>query len=62
MTDPNSETILAAQTLGQKSYQAGVSGKDNPYRMSTDESLCIAWIRGFNMARTWRAREIELAH
>lgn len=61
MTDPNSETILAAQTLGQQSYQAGVSGRDNPYRMPTDEALCTAWIRGFNMARTERAREIERA-
>lgn len=62
MTDQLSdEVILATQTLGQKSYQAGISGRDNPYRMSIDEALCLAWIRGFNMARTWRAREIELS-
>ena len=62
MTDQLSDrVILAAQQLGAKSYQAGVSGRDNPYKMSTDEALCTAWIRGFNMARTWRRREIELA-
>jgi len=62
VTDQLSDSvILAAQQLGAKSYQAGVSGRDNPYRMGTDPDLCTAWIRGFNMARTWRAREIELA-
>jgi hypothetical protein len=45
--------------MGRRAYQLGVSGRDNPYRMSTGEALCIAWIRGFNMARTERAREIE---
>lgn len=62
MTGPISDdVILAAQQLGAKSYQAEVSGRDNPYRMKTDPDLCLAWIRGFNMARTWRAREIALA-
>jgi ribosome modulation factor len=61
VTDPNSDIILATQMLGAKSYQAGVSGRDNPYQMSANEDLCIAWIRGFNMARTERAREIERA-
>jgi len=61
VTVPNSKTILATQDLGQQAYQAGASGRDNPYRMSTDKALCIAWIRGFNMARTERAREIERA-
>jgi hypothetical protein len=59
VTVPNSETILATQDLGQRAYQLGASCRDNPYRISTDEALCIAWIRGFNMARTERAREIE---
>lgn len=59
MTVPSSEQIAAAQALGVKAYEAGVSRRLNPYRMSTDEALCTAWIRGFNMARTDRAREIE---
>jgi hypothetical protein len=29
--------------------------------MAADPELCTAWIRGFNMARTERARELELA-
>jgi hypothetical protein len=61
VTDPHSNEIIGAQTLGQQAYSAGMSGRDNPYRMSTDELLCIAWIRGFNAARTERAREIEAA-
>ena len=60
MTVPNSYAILALQELGAASYRAGASGMDNPYRMNTDPELCTAWIRGFNMARTDRAREIEL--
>lgn len=62
MTDQLSEAvILAAQQLGAKSYQAGVSRRDNPYHLATDPALCTAWIRGYAMARTWRAREIALA-
>ncbi|MDQ0854788.1 hypothetical protein QFZ79_002899 [Arthrobacter sp. V4I6] len=59
MTVPRSEQILATQALGRDAYQIGRSGRDNPYRMREDEALCTAWIRGFNMARTERAREIE---
>ena len=59
MTVPSSDQILATQALGRDAYQVGRSGRDNPYRISTDEALCMAWIRGFNMARTERAREIE---
>lgn len=55
MTDPTSDMIIEAQELGHKAYREGVSGRGNPYRMSTDETLCTAWIRGFNMARTDRA-------
>lgn len=58
---PSDDVILATQQLGAKSYQAGVSRRDNPYHLATDEALCMAWIRGYNMARTWRAREIALA-
>lgn len=61
MTDPHSNQIIGAQTLGQQAYMAGVSGRDNPYRMADAELLCVAWIRGFNAARTDRAREIEAA-
>lgn len=63
MTVPSSEisdsAILTAQQAGIDAYQRGTSGRDNPYRMSTNEPLCMAWIRGFNAARTERAREIE---
>jgi hypothetical protein len=58
VTVPNSD-ILAAQQAGIDAYQSGTSGRENPYRMSTDGPLCIAWIRGYNAARTERAREIE---
>ena len=58
MTVPSSE-ILQAQQQGIDAYQSGVSGRENPYRMSTNGPLCIAWIRGFNAARRERAREIE---
>ena len=61
MTVPNSDRILATQAEGADAYRAGKSGRDNPYRMSTAEARCIAWIRGYNMARTERAREIERA-
>jgi hypothetical protein len=59
--DPHSKQIIATQELGATAYRSGASGRDNPYRMHTDELLCVAWIRGFNMARTDRAREIEVA-
>ena len=63
MTVPSSEIsdseILAAQQEGIDAYQRGTSGRDNPYRMSTNEPLCVAWIRGFAAARRERAREIE---
>lgn len=59
MTDPSSKQIIATQDQGVMAYQSGASGRDNPYRMATDELQCIAWIRGYNMARTERAREIE---
>lgn len=55
MTDPTSEMILDVQALGKKAYQEGRSGRDNPYRWSTDEALCTAWNRGYAMARTERA-------
>ena len=58
VTVPSSE-ILAAQRSGMDAYQSGRSGRDNPYRMRANEALCMAWIRGFNAARTERAREIE---
>lgn len=61
MTVPSSEQILATQAAGRDAYQTGASGRTNPYRISTDEALCKAWIAGFNMARTERAREIERA-
>ncbi len=61
VTVPSSDQILTTQSLGRDAYQVGRSGRDNPYRMSTDEVLCTAWIAGFNMARTERAREIERA-
>jgi len=61
VTDPNSKQIIATQDLGVEAYRSGASGRDNPYRMSADELLCTAWIRGFNMARTERAREIVRA-
>ena len=59
MTDPHSRQIIATQVAGAQAYQSGASGRDNPYLMRKDELLCLAWIRGFNMARTERAREIE---
>lgn len=61
MTDPRSSEILATQELGRDAYQVGRSGRDNPWRMSEDPVLCKAWIAGFNMARTERAREIDRA-
>jgi hypothetical protein len=61
VTDPHSKQIIATQELGATAYRSGASGRDSPYRMRTDELLCIAWIRGFNAARTERAREIEAA-
>ncbi len=61
MTVPSSDQILATQALGRDAYQVGRSQRDNPYRMRPDPDLCTAWIRGFNMARTERAREIERA-
>lgn len=61
MTDPSSKQIIDTQDAGAQAYVSGASGRDNPYRMSTDELLCVAWIRGFNMARTERARDIERA-
>ena len=61
MTDPRSSEILATQELGRDAYQVGRSGRDNPWRMKEDPDLCTAWIAGFNMARTERAREIARA-
>lgn len=52
MTDPTSEMISEALELGRKAYQDGASRRANPYGMSSDEYLCLAWIRGYNMART----------
>lgn len=59
MTDPTSEMISEALDLGHKSYQDGASRRENPYGMSSDEYLCLAWIRGYNMARTERAISME---
>jgi hypothetical protein len=59
VTVPSSDEILQVQQEGIDAYQRGTSPTKNPYRMSTDEPLCMAWIRGFNAARTERAREIE---
>jgi hypothetical protein len=62
VTDPSSKQIIDTQDAGAQAYVSGASGRDNPYRMASDELLCVAWIRGFNMARTERAREIESAN
>ena len=59
MTGPSSEQVLKVQHEGADAYRAGTSPRQNPYRMATNEPLCTAWIRGFNWARTERAREIE---
>lgn len=59
MTDPTSEMISAALDLGHKAYQDGASRTANPYGMSSDEYLCLAWIRGYNMARTEKASAPE---
>ena len=61
MTVPSSDQILTTQSLGRDAYQVGRSGRDNPYRMAADPDLCKAWIAGYNMARTERAREIARA-
>jgi hypothetical protein len=47
--------ISEAMDLGHKAYQDGASRRANPYGMSSDEYLCLAWIRGYNMARTEKA-------
>lgn len=59
MTAPSSDEILQTQQRGYDAYLRGTSGTANPYRMAANEALCMAWIRGFNWARTERAREIE---
>lgn len=58
MTDPSSEQISKVLDEGFDAYRAGISRRGNPYRMATDELLCIAWIRGYNWARTERALEM----
>ncbi|UDL16765.1 hypothetical protein SEA_ATUIN_72 [Arthrobacter phage Atuin] len=47
--------ISEAMDLGHKAYRDGASRMENPYGMSSDEYLCLAWIRGYNMARTEKA-------
>jgi hypothetical protein len=55
VSDPTSEMISEAMDLGHKAYQDGVSRTGNPYGIASDEYLCLAWIRGYNMARTEKA-------
>jgi hypothetical protein len=50
--------ISAALDLGHQAYKAGVSRMENPYGISSDEYLCLAWIRGYNMARTEKAMNV----
>ena len=59
MTVPSSDEILQTQQRGYDAYLRGTSPTKNPYRMAANAQLCMAWIRGFNWARTERAREIE---
>lgn len=54
MTDQPSK-ITETEKLGYRAYQEGVSRRGNPYKISEDEDLCMAWIRGYNIARTERA-------
>lgn len=58
VTVPNSDQILTVQGYGADAYRAGKTARLNPYSWGTEREFCQAWIRGFNMARTERARAI----
>lgn len=46
---------------GYEAFQAGQGRDANPYPFSTSKDQCIAWARGYAMARTDLARKRRTA-